>query len=1018
MVVLLFASICNITAQTNQSQIEQSYNPGILSGGKFGHISLEQGLSQSTVYALAQDAQGFIWFATQDGLNRYDGYTITVFRHKSNDHYSIIDNAISCLLSDPPDNLWIGTFKSGLDRYSTRENKFYHYSSGTTDDSSGKDNRISVLFKDSYGNIWAGSNNGISRYDFKSDSFKQYYYKKGSDFRAIKNINAIVEDHDKILWVGGGSGLFSISLKDLPKIDYLSQLVTASGLPLEKRVSSIWVDYSGLLWIGFIDDIIKCYNKEERKFYEFPQTIKGARPIIGDTGGSILFGSLYTYGLRLLNPYTKNVTLISDVQNDLVNAVLEDNTGIIWIGTYFHGVFTYDPRNNRFKHYLDNPRNPDVVLSILEDYQGGLWIGTFGNGIKYFNKNRDKVLNYMTEPGDSQSISSNTIMTFSESADHSIWIGTIGGGLDHFFPSTGKFIHYKKRNSTNQNGLSSNNVTALFKDHEDNLWIGYYDGEIDKYDESTGAFNPVIPQANGSVNLSGSTIMLFREDKKGTIWIATHGNGLCSYHPGSGTLKKCLITSPDSASDGNQETIKEISTFYQDDNGYLWIGSDEAGLIRYDPVSASSKIFSMKKLMAENTIYGILPDSSANLWLSTNNGLVRFNTKTEEYRVYDKNDGLQANEFNQGAYYKSRSGELFFGGVNGFNSFYPGRISDNVHIPPVYITSFKIFDKPVELPGSITTAGKIELSYSQNFFSFEFVALNYTLSQKNKYAYMLKGFDKDWHIVQAQQRYASYTNLDPGEYTLFVKASNNDGIWNESGATLSIVINPPFWMTYWFRLILIFIIAAIAYGLYRYKVKQLLAMERMRLRIANDLHDEMGSDLSAIALASQMTKGMDQSDKKRLDRIRENSLRVIETMREIVWFIKPEHDNPEKFLAKIKEVTASLLEGKKYELVIGSSPLHHFQDIESRQNLFLIYKECLTNIVRHSGCTEVRIELGAAEGNKLLSISDNGIGFDMNNVRKGSGLQNLSVRAARLNVLINIVTSPHNGTTIELFSAE
>lgn len=982
---------------------------------KLNHIGLEHGLSQSTIYTIVQDAQGFMWFGSQDGLNRYDGYSIEIFKHNATDNNSIADNSISCLLSDPGGNLWIGTFKGGLDRYSITENKFYHHFHNQEEMSSISSSRINVLFRDSGGNIWVGTNDGLDLYDKKRDLFTHYFYKNGSIIVKLKNINAICEDRDKMLWVGSADGLFNIALKDISKKKYLDHLMDGSGKPFTERVGSAFADVSGMLWIGMEDNLLRSYSKSDRKFFDYKQSIKGVRPIIGGDG-SILFGSLYSPGLRILDLRTKNISLISDTKNDLVNAIFVDNTGIIWVGTYFHGVYSYDYRNNRFRQYPDNPQNPDVVMSILEDHEGGLWVGTFGNGIKYFNKDRDKVVEYHHNSGNINSISSNKVMAFTELPDSGIYIGTIGGGLDYLIFETQKFRHYKKRSSANPDGLSSNDITALYKDLSGKLWIGYYYGEIDTYDKLTGRFLPLILPGNDGNRLTGATITFFREDKNGTIWIGTHGNGLLSYKPLSGSFKKHLFTAGNLKQNKNEETVKGISTLYIDINGILWIGSDEAGLIKYDPLKDSYRIFTFKKVMAENTIYGILPDSSDNLWLSTNNGLVRFNTKSEEYRIYDKFDGLQANEFNQGAYYMGSNGELFFGGVNGFNSFFPKRIEDNENIPPVYFTSFKVFDKVIPLTGSITSAKNIVLSYAQNFFSFEFVALNYTLPQKNKYSYMLKGFDQDWHTVSAQQRFASYTNLDPGNYTLVVKASNNDGVWNESGTSLNIIINPPFWMTLWFRLVIVVLLVSIGYALYKYRILQMLKIERMRFRIANDLHDEMGSDLSAIALASQLTKGMDQNDQLRLNKIRENSLRVIDKMREIVWFIKPEHDSSDKLLTKIKEVTETLLEGKKYELKISNNPLRFFQDIESRQNLFLIYKECLTNIIRHSGCSEVKIELGHDDSRKLLSISDNGIGFDIEKARNGSGLNNLMIRAARLKSIIKIKSSPGNGTSIELFS--
>jgi ligand-binding sensor domain-containing protein len=985
------------------------------SGLKLNHIGLDQGLSQSTVYSIAQDAQGFIWFATQDGLDRYDGYSMTVYKHKSGDKNSIADNAVSYLLSDPPENLWVGTFKGGLDRYDIKENKFHHYKANKNDSNSVSDNRINLIFRDSLGTIWVGTNEGLNYFDRTTDSFRKYISNTNPVSEEMKHINSICQDNNKMLWVGTGNGLFKINLLDINDVKVIHNIYPGSRNSVSEKIYWVFTDHSGTLWVGMGDSTIKSYSASDNKFIDYPESVKGVRPMIEGTDKTIWFGSVSTPGLRKLDLITKKITLASDIQNDNVLALFKDNSGIIWIGTYFHGVYFYDYKEDRFKNYLGNSQNPNIVMSIFQDHSGNLWVGTFGNGVKYFSNNLNSFSVLTNDPKNPNSISSNTVLAFAETPANKIWIATYGGGLDCYDKITGKIKHYKERNSLNSNGVSSNSITSLYKDHNDNLWIGHYFGEIDVYNHSTGIITKFKPANDKTISRNGSTVTMFNEANDGTMWIGTQGNGLLHYFPKSNAIKQIQLFQPSGVNKTISDSLPDISSFYIADDGIIWIGTVKDGLIKYDPTKNLCTSLTLNNYLSENSIYGILHDSSDNLWISTDQGIIRFNVKTGEIRSYDKYDGLQSNEFNQGAYFKNREGQFFFGGVNGFNSFFPELINDNKNIPPVYLTSFKIFDKNISTKTSITFIKKINLSYSQNFFSFEFVALNYTLPQKNKYAYKLEGFDKDWHIVPAQQRFASYTNLDPAKYILHIKGSNDDGIWNNSGTAVSIIITPPFWMTWWFRLIALVFLISVVYALFRYRIVQLLKMERMRLRIANDLHDELGSDLSAIALASQMTKGLDQNDNGRLNKIRENSLRAIDSMREIVWFIKPEHDSPEKLLIKINEVTETMLEGKDFNLVIANNALRYFQNIESRQNLFLIYKECLTNIVRHSGCSKVDIELGGSEGKKLLSIKDNGVGFDPAYIKKGSGLNSLNVRALRIKSSIKITSSPGEGTLVELF---
>ncbi len=993
-----------VSAQTLQTLKEENL--------RFRNIGLEQGLSQSTVYAVAQDSRGFMWLGTQDGLNRFDGYSMKVFKHIPGDRNSVADNSISCLAGGKDDNLWIGTFKGGLDRYSVAENKFYHYAHSDSSGGSINADRINILFKDSDGEIWIGTNKGLSHYKNQEDNFEHVSFVTRAGIKESIAVNALCEDGDGNLWIGTNQGVFKTDSASKLKALHVNIGPDKHGSYI---ISTIYAD-RGKLLIGSEENSLESYNIKTGKVTTFSGSPKGIRPLIEESDGIFWYGSLYSSGLNALNLKTRESSSISSVQNDLVVALYKDSNGIIWAGTFFHGVFLFDKQNNRFTNYLNDPQNPNVVMSVIQDYRGRFWAGTFGNGLKFIDSETNKVISYINNPGDRNSLSSNRILSLAEGPGHNIWIGTVSGGLDCFNPGTGSFTRYIYDPHSSENKISSNDVTALYNDTKGNLWIGHYLGAIDIYNYSSGTFTHLSPAESDSIVIKGSTITIFREDKNGRVWIGTHGSGLLSYMPATGkfTGYELLKDTPTGRQKLNEKV--DISTLYTADDGIIWLGSDKNGIIKFDPASDSSTLYKIKNSKPDNVIYGLLPDNSGHFWLSTNNGLTRFDPETVTFKNYDKNDGLQSNEFNQGAYFKNSKGELFFGGVNGFNVFSPDEIKDNAIIPPVYFTSFKVFDKPLPDIDSVLLSKKIELSYSQNYFSFEFVALSYTVPEKNQYAYILENFDKDWHYASSHQRYASYTNLDPGKYTLRVKGSNNDGIWNEEGSSIELIINPPFWMTWWFRIAAVLLIAALFYALYRYRVIQILKMERMRFRIANDLHDELGSDLSAIALASQMTKGQDTNDQGRLNKIRENALRAIDSMREIVWFIKPEHDSPGKLLERIKEVTETMLEGKNYTIDEGTSFLKYFQDIESRQNLFLIYKECLTNIVRHSECTEVKIIFGNGNDKKLLSIYDNGIGFDIEKAKKGSGLNNLQARAMRIKSSIKIKSEPGKGTLIELQS--
>lgn len=991
--------------------------------GRFTQIGLDQGLSQSTVYAITQDAQGFMWFGTQEGLNRYDGYSIKVFKHTT-DPNSLSDNSTLCLLSDSRGDLWIGTIFGGLERYVIAENKFYHHKHSDSDKNSLSDNRVNVLYEDPKGNIWAGTPKGLDLYDRKTDSFI-HYYSNNTDSQIIEGVNAICADKDNILWIGSMNGLFSINLNNPGN--------SLSKIPSSDDITSLFVDNSNILWVGSVNHTLQSYNKNGKNFKYYENTFKGTRPLIQDLNGNLWMGSLYSPGIKIINAGNGSVSSASNLPNDVIDALFEDNSGIIWIGTSLHGVFKNDTRNNRFGYYLNDSQNPDIVTAILEDKGKHLWVGTLGNGLKYFNDQRDQIITFLNDTKNTGSIGSNRVIALAEASDDNIWIGMLGG-LDLYNKSTGKFKHYKKRTSPAGGGLSGADVTALYDDKKGNLLVGYYSGEIDRYKYSDNSFTSIYSDKDKQ-NINAATIIAFGEDSKGIIWIGTHGSGLISYNPVTENFKKYRILLPDQEKYINPENIDEISTIYIESDTVLWLGSSRSGLIRFNPVDGSSKFYAIDEGMPDNVTYGVLGDNSGNIWISTNNGISRFNPVTGAFKNFDKNDGLQANEFNQGAYYKNSEGELFFGGVNGFNSFFPDRIKDNETIPPVYLTSFKVFDKAIPLKKSITDTKMIELSYFQNFFSFEFVSLSYTAPGKNQYAYKLEGFDKDWHYVPASNRYASYTNLDPGEYVLRVKGSNNDGRWNEKGASVKLIITPPFWMTWWFRAFIIFIFVSLGPVIYSRRVntlkkekalqleisrKLIERQEEERSRIAQEMHDSIGQDMLFIknrALLTMKKAAHDPQICNQLDQISEASSKSLKTVREISHNLRPpELDR----LGLTETIRTLLLQARDSTTLKVEGEVEEIDGLIKREmeiNIIRVIQEALGNTIRHAAASEFCVFITRNDGHINLDIYDNGRGFEVNNSNPGSiglGLTGMKERVRILNGTISINSESGKGTKIRI----
>ncbi len=1011
---------------------------------KLSHLTLEQGLSQSTVNAIVQDARGFMWFGTQDGLNRYDGYTITVFKHSSTDSNSISDNSIWSLLSDSHGDLWIATMRGGVDRYVPSQNKFVHYAHNARDTTTISENNVISLFEDSFGTVWCGTlNSGLNRFDRHNNRFTRYVHDEKNPKSLCSNtVWGMSEDREANLWVATWSGVCSIRLdgttREFMRVqDESSKTKTQSS----KNIRTVFCDASGTIWIGTWGDGLHRFDAKTKNLQKYkhdpknPETISSNQIlcVLEDAKHNVWIGT-GDAGLNLYRPETGGfVHYKSDPQNastlnsDIVSALCEDPSGILWIGTGSGGVNILDWRKNRFTHLRDDRGNQhdmsgNDVWAILEDRSGELWVGTYGNGLNRFDQQREDVANYRFDPKNFRSLSSNNVLSLCETSDGIIWAGTEGGGLNAFNKSTGTFTRFTHQ-PKNRNSISHDEVTALCEDRNANLWIGNNGGSVDKWNRKINAFTHYQSNKKNPNALGGTSVTKIYEDSKGVIWVGTFGGGLHRYNPEDETFTRYLPSQIKSAGVNNNSVL----TIHDDSAGVLWIGTQGGGLNRFDRQSNSFIHYTEEEGLPNNVVYGILDDENGNLWMSTNKGIAEFSPLTKTFRVYDVRDGLQGNEFNQGSYFKNKRGELFFGGINGVNVFSPNSIGDNSYVPAIYLTSFKVFDKEIPLDGTLTMLKRIQLSHAENFFSFEFVALNYTSPEKNRYMYMLEGLDKNWISASASRRYASYTNLDPGEYVLRVKGSNNDGVWNEAGVTVGISISPPYWKTVWFRLLAALTIAGILYAMYRYRVTKIVEIERIRSSIATDLHDDIGSTLTEIALYSDVSlrelraKGNNAvSDVSKVESLLEEigttSRGLIDAMNDIVWAVDPKNDSFEFLLLRMKTHAARMFDAKgiNYEVDIPEELSHLHLPLGFRRRFYLIFKEAVNNIIRHAHAEKVYLGIRKEGRSLVMTIVDDGKGFDNESVGEGNGLNNMKKRAKSLNGSLVIESAMEKGTTVKL----
>ncbi len=1032
---------------------------------KFEHLTPEMGLSQSAVQCIIQDSKGFLWFGTEDGLNKYDGYNFTIYRHNEKDTNSISDNFIWTLFEDSDENLWIGTSSGGLNKFDREKNRFIRFKHDPNEPGSISQNDIRTIFEDSKGNLWIGTNNaGLNKFNKSDQSFTHYQYSFTDENSISSNsIRAIREDAAGNLWIGtNGGGLNKYN----PAIEKFRRFTVSPGKFNSINSNFIWslhIDSEGIIWIGTDGRGLNKLEPQTMKFESFTSEVNNENSLINnnvtsiyeDKNGTLWIGtegglSIFDRSKNKFKNVSHKPLKPSSLSNNLIRFITEDHSGLIWIGTIGGGINKYNPFSKRFVHYQNIPGDPtslssNMIRAVYVDNNETLWVGTLGGGLNRLNKDDDKFIHYMYDKNDPTSLSDNRVSTIYEDSRNVLWVGTWGGGLNKLTDDSNllqpKFKLYKA-SSSDLNSLPSDLIQAIYEDSFKNLWIGTESG-LSLFLRERNKFLSFNHNSDETNSLSDDRIQskCIYQDSANNLWIGTWNglnriSSLKKINSENASQIKFQVyksdpSKPNSLSDNRIISIHEDPSSTES-NVILWIGTVSGGLnkmvIRNNEESNSEEIlfthYTEKNGLPNNAIYGILGDEKGNLWLSTNNGLSKFNPKEQTFRNYNESDGLQSNQFYWGASYRSGNGEIFFGGVNGVTAFYPSDLKDNPHIPEVYITELQLFNKPLQisenspLKKSILETKQIELGYDSYVMTFEFVALDYTVPEKNQYRYMLEGYDKDW-IPAGNRRFATYTDIGAGEYEFKVKGSNNDGIWNEEGASIKIKILPPFWANLWFITLFIIVITGLVIYLITARVKQLLAVERLRTKLAADLHDNIGSSLTEISILSEVIshklKDEDESIQKNLKRISEDSRALIDRMSDIVWLVNPKRDTLYDLILRLEDTYSELL--AMTNISFTSKNLKSLEKVslsmEQRQHLFLIFKEGINNSITHSKCSEITLDAHVNGKNLEMILTDNGNGFEVNDEFLGNGLKNMKSRADQIGGELKIISEPGSGTRLE-----
>jgi ligand-binding sensor domain-containing protein/two-component sensor histidine kinase len=979
----------------------------------FRHLTVRSGLSQSAINAIFQDSSGKLWIGTEDGLNRFDGYVFDHFKHDPQNTNSLLHSWIWDISEDWEGNLWVATW-AGLCKMNSAKTQITRYVPIEGDSTSLSNFRTDCLLTDRSGTLWIGTwGGGLHRYNKSQDNFKQYLPGPGDNELSHGFVRRVYEDADGQIWVGTwGGGLCRYD----PILDNFEKNYGAENAELIERsvvITSISDGPDGELWIGTYENGVVVFDKSEKKWIDRKETF---------------FDILKT----------KSIT-----------SIFKDNDGFIWVGTQRDGLFLYQGgefRQIQQKETSEYGLLSNHVTTIFQEKNGAITIGN--TGLSIYHKSRMKFIPVRTSLAGVAGLSDANIWSFAEYPPGVLWVGSQTGGIDLVSVSDGMEVLFMNEPWTNL--LRGKYVKAISVDITGNVWLGAIGDGLVKVspdrtisiDHNARLTDPALSQQirinallsvdsiiyigtgfsgvfiynqftqqiarkyfvyNDTMQVSSEYVNTLFHDQQGNIWLGSGGGGLSKMSLETDTLIRYFHNS-----ENNHSLSSDIvNCIFQDNEGVLWLGTNYGlnELIKekdgkFNSFNEEFRNYSLNEGLPNEIVYGIQGDMAGNLWLSTNVGLSKFDLSTRTFTNYTVEDGLQENEFNGNASLRLSNGHLVFGGINGLNIFHPDSIRLDTLQPEIILATLLIAGTPVNVDSIISIKQKIKLPFTRNFISVEYAAIEYVAPDKIKYAIKLEGADEDF-FESGSRRFTTYASLSPGDYVLQAKCTNRDGIWGSEKSLLSFTIMPPFYLSWWFIFLAILIVSIIIYGLFRWRLTQLLEIERIRSKISADLHDDIGSSLTKISMFSELISSQHGSEAfaDKLTSIRKLSGDVISSMSDIVWSIDARHDYIENMIDRMKDFALSTCEQTdikvQFDLNI-EDPKRKIKPLY-RQNLYLIFKEAVSNVLKHSGADTIFITIIQSGENLNLQIQDNGKGLhDKKFNLGGNGLLNMELRTKRM----------------------
>ena len=809
------------------------------------HVGTRDGPVSGSINTIIQDRTGYIWLGTSNGLLRYDGYSLKAFRHDPDIPGTISGNHIWSICEDRTGHLWIGTSGRGASRYVPAQNRFIHYAHDPADSTTlSHDLEVPFVYEDRDGNMWLATwEGGLDRYAPESGGFvRRDIVTVGADGVPRSNVHTIGQDRSGALWVGNRQGLCRID----PLSGRLAWYRADDGDPNSiggNYVYAIVTDRDGRLWIGTSDGGLNRYRPATDDFEVFRYRAGDSSSLSSSSVSAVTVdstGQLWVGtdggGLCRFDPDTGRAVRIAETsrgslagETPYIASLYTDRQGIVWIGTAAAGLHRWHPTARKFIHVVAEPgvdgalQHPHVT-AIHEASDGALWVGTGAAGLHRADAGSKSFESF--RPGGEGDVSGSNIASIDEGADGTVWVGTYGAGLNRYDPQRREFGHFR-HDDADPNSLVSDHVTAVEVDRNGRVWVGTDGSGISILDPATGTFenrtiddeDPLHPFRH---------LWTIRETSDGSIWLGLWGLGANRFDPSTSKVDYFMHDDADPASISSNVVV----VIEEDPSGDVWLGTWAEGLSRLDAKSGRARRYTTASGLPSDNVLGIVVDDAGMVWVATGDGLARYDTARDRWRVYGVRDGLQSSNFTRGAHHAGRSGRFYFGGLNGFNAFNPADVIDNSHVPSIVLTSLSIRGQEIS-SGLLSTAQasgmRLELSHGENALAFEFSALDYTHPAANQYAYKLEGVDDDW-IQSGSRRVASYSHLSPGTYTLRVKGSNQDGVWNDDGLALGFVVTPPPWRTWWAYTLYVLVAAAIILALRQRELKRIRLAAELRMQ--------------------------------------------------------------------------------------------------------------------------------------------------------------------------------------------